>query len=62
MTFELNSNRSESDQQTVSYTGNGGYQSSPDDNCTSIHFIQKNEMCDESFPSTIVECLEQMGL
>ena len=60
MSVQKNTMRSETQQNVASYTGNGGYNSSPDDNCTSLHLINRDEMCAVSFPFTIVEYLESI--
>jgi hypothetical protein len=43
------------------YTGNGGYQSSPDDNCSSIHLADPMNACSEASPTTVLQAFAALG-
>jgi hypothetical protein len=55
--------RTDQPQAVAAYTGNGGYSSSPDDNCSSIHLIRDGaaQMVAESYPSTIMQYLARIA-
>lgn len=60
MGMQVIEERSEFAQVVAPFTGNGGYNSSPNDNCNSLHLIHLDEMCSESYPSTILEALSAL--
>lgn len=59
-TYKVDS-RSKGSQMRSAYTGNGGYQSSPDDNCSSIHLSDPMNACAEASPTTVLQAFAALS-